>query len=186
MCASHLYCSITLQHKLVQHLVQPHRGLWSFSFGRQDSMEAVQGQHLLIKWIPNYTHDLSQKVILSKVPAGVLVIKVSMAQQSPRHGIGSSSAATAFEPNLTFFLPSWPISPQKAQQPHTQLQENNPARALSSATTAVCWCQEEAPVPRSGGRSAGPWHSCSWELAGYKGRRDTKGLRDYQKVTAAA
>lgn len=36
-----------------------------------------------------------------------------MAQQSPRHGIGSSSAVTAFESNLTFFLPSWPISPQK-------------------------------------------------------------------------
>lgn len=94
--------------------LQPHRGLWSFSFSRQDSMEAVQVQHLLITLITNYTHDLSQKVILHKVP-GVLGIKASMAQQSPRHGIGSTSAVTVFEPNLIFFLPSWPLCPQKAQ-----------------------------------------------------------------------
>lgn len=98
--------------------LQPHSGLWSFSFSRQDSMEAVQGQHLLITWITNYTHDLSQKVILPKV-SGVLGIKAAMAQQSPRRGIGSSSAVTVFEPNLIFFLPSWPICPQKAQQPHS-------------------------------------------------------------------
>lgn len=163
---------------------QPHSGLWSFSFGRQDSTKAVQGLHLLIKWITNYTHDLSQKAILPKVPPRVLVIKGSMAQQSPRHGIGSSSAVTVFEPNLIFFLPSWPISPQKAQQAHSEPQEN-PAGALFSAATAMGWCQEEAPVPRSGGRSAGLCHSHSCELAVYRGDRDTKGLRDYQKVTAA-
>lgn len=137
-----------------------HSGLWSFSFCRQDSMEAVQGQHLLIQWITNYTHDLSQKGVLPKVPPGVLVIKAPMAQWSPRHGIGSSSSVTALESNLTFSLPSWPISPQKVTHDckKTILLEPFLQQPLQCAGV-----KRRISVPR--GRNAGPCHSCSCELA---------------------
>lgn len=175
--------SLLLHHFAAQISAAPgssQNGLWCFSFGRQDSKDAVQGQHLLTKWIPDYTHDLSQKVILPKVPPGVLVTKASMVQQSPRLGIGSSSAVTAFEPNLTFFLPSWPVFPQK---PHTQ-----PRALLEPFFSNHCNVlgSRGGTCPKVRGRRAGPCHSCSCELAVNQGRKDTKGLRHYQKVTATA
>lgn len=177
MCASHLYCSMTLQHKLVQQLALA--TLWGFSLGRQDSTWAIQGHHLLIKWIinsimisfKNFTQSTTKDSGHQSLD-GSTKSKTWYWLLFSNHSIWSK--CDLFPIKLTHFSP-------KGTEAHSQPQENKSARVLFSAGTSVLvWRGGTCPKVR-GQKYWALLLLLTW-VSSVGREKGHKGLRDYQKV----